>query len=215
MKWVVVKTLENGSFVKYTCALDQWKTGWPETSSLLCWHCCHSFETKPVPFPCKYDDKSDTFHIAGNFCSWNCSKAFKRNADATHRGMDEHVFTLFYKRCTGTIKPTISAPPKFLLKSFGGTLSIEEFRAKTASEMVSFVHLPPKMILRTQLLHEQKYNEARVQKAVPKHDMNTVVNLETSGAKKNETLKLRRPKPIKTTGQSMLERTLGLLKVDG
>lgn len=211
MTFVIYETTEN-SFVKFEHKNAAWKDSWPDKTDLWCWHCCHTFDTKPIPFPLKYDEKLQRFSVVGTFCSWNCAKAFKQNAGSFRRGIDENIFTLFYKRCTGTIKSIPAAPPKYLLDVFGGPLTIEEFRNKTAKDEKSFVSMPPNLILHAQLLHERKHSETLRHNLTVKADMNVTVDMGSKAAV-NETLKLRRPKPVKSN-QSMLERTLGLLKID-
>jgi hypothetical protein len=52
------------------------KHTWPPRSSSWCWQCCHPFETVPAFLPVELNLESNTFYLAGNFCSWNCVKAY-------------------------------------------------------------------------------------------------------------------------------------------
>ena len=106
-------------------------TGWPQSTEVYCWWCSHPFETRPVPIATKY--LKSTFTVFGNFCSFNCAKAYllKSNKNTTNT-ISLNLF--LYKKMTGSLSfrgdssPIIPAPPREMLKIFGGPFSIEEFR---------------------------------------------------------------------------------------
>lgn len=103
-------------------------TEWKKKTNILCWWCCHSFDTPPCFIPTKYDERRNRYKITGNFCSWNCAKSFKIHDCYGHsRGREMHSFTymLMKMKVNYNIKP---APPKQALKAFGGILTIDEFR---------------------------------------------------------------------------------------
>lgn len=88
-----------------------------------CWWCCHPYETETVRYPYKlYKEKILT---TGQFCSWNCVKAYAINKN-NFNAMD--LITLMKKTTNGKITKTEPAPMREALIAFGGTLSIEEFR---------------------------------------------------------------------------------------
>ena len=101
---------------------------WPEKTDVACWHCCHTFDTKPIPLPTKYDEYRDIFFITGNFCSWECVKAFAIGEKKTSTEMDVMNITLMRKRSENVLTHIVPAPSRFRLKMFGGDLSIEQFR---------------------------------------------------------------------------------------
>ena len=43
---------------------------------MWCWWCCHDFDTTPLSMPVRHDERRNTFHTSGNFCSWSCMKSF-------------------------------------------------------------------------------------------------------------------------------------------
>lgn len=118
---------------------------WPSETDVVCFYCCHSFDTTPVGIPHKF--VNNVFNCYGNFCSYNCAKRylcpFYNEEDdvamilAVHDMLvgDEQneklqllelLFHLetnapFYKE----IKP---APSRLVLKMFGGTKTIDEYR---------------------------------------------------------------------------------------
>lgn len=185
-----------------------WSKEWPETTDCLCWNCAHPFGGKPLPLPTAYDSRLDTFQVSGIFCSWNCVKAFSRDCRPLNiRGVDSHVFTLFYKRCTGKIDSISAAPPRIMLHAFGGHMDIEEYRDK-GKKSVRYDIFPPKMILRSQVVHEHRMEEQRERRV---EDLTTVVDMSSTSAalsatpKTNE-LKLKRPKPVNARKQSLFEK---------
>lgn len=188
-------------------AID-WSKEWPEKTSILCWQCAHPFETKPVPLATKYDPRLNVFHVMGAFCSWNCVKQFcKTCRPCGNSGVDDMVLSLFYKRCTKRIDSIVSAPPRFLLEAFGGHMTIDEYR-RQGRDRVSYDILPPKMILRTQIVHAHRLEEER--NRLKPQNLAEVVDMSSNGSlPKVSELKLRRPAAAKK--QSTLEKTIGII----
>jgi len=119
---------------------------WPLTSEALCHNCCHSFTNIPVPLPYRYDKMRNIYKCRGIFCSWQCVKAYNLDT-VTHVGRGEvntNIALLAYRLWTKYLieegkevvyslqdytRYCISpAPNKTKLLSFGGTLTIEEYR---------------------------------------------------------------------------------------
>lgn len=100
---------------------------WPERSEICCWHCCHAFDTVPVPAVAGADDKRGILKAVGNFCSWACSKAWMLD-----QRMDRYTMYLrsLYKKAGGEGVTIPRAPPRNTLRAFGGTLTIEQFRGQ-------------------------------------------------------------------------------------
>lgn len=107
--------------------------GWPQSTDIYCWWCCFPFETRPVPIAAKFH--KSTFKVYGNFCSFNCAKAHLLNSNKNMTNMLS-LNLFLYKKMTGSpafntdIGPPVivPAPPREMLKIFGGPFSIEEFR---------------------------------------------------------------------------------------
>jgi len=113
------------------------KTTWPKTTDLLCWWCCHSFETIPVPCPIEYDELRKRYKVNGIFCSWSCVAAYS---------IKEYSSLALVYQMKNDVNPTstsnediVVAPSRYILKNFGGYLSIESFRAldKTRTLLMS------------------------------------------------------------------------------
>ena len=102
---------------------------WPSSVDTWCWWCKHPFDGPPIPLPTGCDFKRKRFRIRGCFCSWNCMKAYN-NESSSFNSQQQVTFITFMHQCIyGTIKNIPRAAPDWrILRVFGGSLSIEEFR---------------------------------------------------------------------------------------
>jgi hypothetical protein len=174
---------------------------------VFCWHCCHPFTGASIPLPIAYNDRSQVWKTTGAFCSWECAKAWNWDSGAGYRsGLRGQLLTLLRKRVTGTLSRTISAPPRAALAVFGGTLSIQEFRAKASAGIIVEM-LPEKMVPLECIIHERKVEAKRASTAAGPN-LSEGVDF-ASSTQKNETLRLKRSKPMPST-TDVLARTMGL-----
>ena len=113
-----------------------------------CWWCGYSFKTSPIGLPIRYypsngndsikdfliksnlsADTNDFFETEGIFCSFPCCKAFMldKHFNTRYKNSMTLISLLYYKLYNERIN--INAAPSWkLLKQWGGSLSIEEFR---------------------------------------------------------------------------------------
>lgn len=123
------------SYEKLHLVLEQYrgkenkKFEWPETTDICCWWCCHQFENSPVTLPYKYDEIRNRFKVMGMFCSWSCAKSYAMD-DNSVQNRTYSVLNLseFTRQIYGHTINIPCAPPRQILKMFGGNLSINEFR---------------------------------------------------------------------------------------
>ena len=120
---------------------------WPSQSNSLCWYCCHPFTTIPCYIPYYRDIREAVFYFLGNFCTWNCAKAYAINFQGIKRKEAIHYVSLLAfltshrpRYCPDTTNHTglcecvssysgVQLPlPREKLQAFGGTISIEVFR---------------------------------------------------------------------------------------
>lgn len=122
---------------------------WPLSTEILCHHCCYSFEGVPVPLPQSYDALRKVYHCRGNFCSWQCAKAYNNlQTPPSGRGnrnmyislLAHRTWVKYRKGHQGLSKGRSLAmktyamclihpsPPREVLQVFGGKLSIDEYR---------------------------------------------------------------------------------------
>ena len=103
--------------------LDETKQ-WPESSNNLCWWCCHSYNNRPVPSVIRYDERLKVYKLKGLFCSWECSAAFTLD----NRSPLCWLYKLMKYWLDEKHINIIPAPSRFVLKSFGGHMTINEYR---------------------------------------------------------------------------------------
>lgn len=183
---------------------------WPAATDQWCWHCCHPFSTQPLPMPMRHDSRRDVFHVGGTFCSWACMKTHNWESSSHLKTVIVNNISLFHWRCTGTLGRIRPAPPKQALAVFGGTMSIEEFRAASDAP-VEYTILPDNMVHHHQVVQEVNARRLAVVAAAAKRpppDLAAMVNFKDVSAK-NETLRLKRPKPPHNS-RNLLERTMGI-----
>jgi hypothetical protein len=176
---------------------------WPCKTDMWCWHCCHPFDTQPLPMPIKYDDRRDMFVVTGVFCSWSCMKTYNLESANYMKNVISMFIRMFIKRCTGSTAPVQPAPPRIKLRVFGGSMSIKEFRA--ASSSGTFRVLPPKMIVYDPFVEHEVVVPRSRQKQCNRDDTVSFKDVRA----RNETLRLKRPKPLQNN-KNALERTIGI-----
>ncbi len=136
---------------------------------MLCWWCCHDIPGEILHLP--YEYKNDTFKTKGQFCSWECMKAHNlKNEDL--RNCD--LITLYRKKVYGKIEPLKSAPSRFTLDAFGGTLSIEDFRSGSTTAWVS---LPNEVFTKPVVINQTTEGDLVLRRNKPlKRDKNNIKN---------------------------------------
>ena len=100
----------------------------PTTWDHNCWWCKHTFTASPVGLPIRYQKSTNTYTLHGMFCSYNCACAYAvaSNRVETSRPL---LFRLLMKQHKTIDKSIIEPAPHYTaLTSFGGPLTIDEFR---------------------------------------------------------------------------------------
>ena len=166
-------------------------------SNIWCWWCCHPFETIPLELPHKYDTHRNKFYTSGTFCSWSCMKSYAIEKHGVTRGsiMCGNIVTMRRKLFDkiGSIK---FAPKRQRLKVFGGDLDIEQFRENNITDTE----------------HIKKIVTEEISDRIIPIVSNTNSKMKEikNASGKNETLRLKREKPLKRD-QNNLESVLGLV----
>ncbi len=95
---------------------------WPSRSPFACWWCRHTFETYPKVAPVWI--RGDEVEVIGNFCTWNCTKAYCMKE---FRRLD--LFNTFYHKLFQAHANEVVPAPSFLtIDTFGGPMTIQSFR---------------------------------------------------------------------------------------
>ena len=110
-----------------------------------CVWCCHSIDTIVYSMPYNYDTVNDSYFVFGSFCSLQCANAYNFSVHGSSDKVWEinSWIQMLGKRYgfTNTIRP---APSKYLLKMFGGNLTIDDFReAHIKSDKTYVLNIPP------------------------------------------------------------------------
>ena len=146
--------------------------------------------------PHKYDDRRNKFYTSGNFCSWSCMKTYAIDKYGCNRGglICGNIVTM-RRKLFDRISPIKKAPHRQRLQVFGGDLTIEQFRENNVID----VEKPKEISI-----------EPLPQRVIPIIS-NTKKLSDIKGASgKNETLRLKREKPLKRNDNN-LETALGLI----
>jgi hypothetical protein len=121
---------------------------WKSQTDIWCSWCCHAFDTIPVGLPESFCQQSKKFVVRDCFCSFNCAHAFNISLN-DHKVWERFALlnrlkNIIFKGTEIENKQIISAPPKKLLKVFGGDKTIEELRNNRISVPKMYKnHLPP------------------------------------------------------------------------
>lgn len=173
---------------------------WPETTSIYCWWCCHPFSCMPCAIPEYY--KKEKFYVDGCFCSFNCAASYNFSKNDNNVWERYSLLNLMYKKLYNQkfIKINI-APPREILKIFGGYMTIEEFRENCLKCDKSFTIIKPPLISIIPKI-EENISVSKNQKNYPSVN-ETILN------KTHSNLKLKRIKPV-TNPNSTLQSFMDL-----
>lgn len=173
-----------------------------------CWWCCHPFESQVLHLPYKCDPLTRKFHTTGCFCSWGCMRAFALSeySDAQGSAVCSYV-SMMAKQTTGTRVLIKTAPSRWALRVFGGTLSIEEFRDSVRDTRV-IVRMPNEV----HKLHSVVEAIKPEQRVLTDTELDMKLRDIQTASGAVEPLKLKRTKPLKRDALNNLEKTLGITR---
>jgi len=163
---------------------------------IVCFWCCHTFATTSVVLPVSYDAYKNVYNCEGNFCSPECALAYSYADNATsdsakwnRHAMLGRMYGDLYKATT--LSP---APPRTLLRMFGGPLDIVQYRDYIGGDNhIILSELPPVR------LHFPSMNVQG-----PLRDIKKYVSLSTEAVEKaSEQLRLKRSKPANTANLTL------------
>jgi hypothetical protein len=174
---------------------------WPESTNTYCWWCCHPFEGVPCALPEYY--KKDKFYVNGCFCSFNCTASYNFSKNDDDIWERYSLLNLMYKKLYNNKYTKISlAPPREVLKIFGGYMSIEEFRENSLKNEKTFILIKPPLISIISKIEENISSSKSIKNNFPLINEN-ILN------KTQNNLKLKRNKPV-TNPNSTLQSFMDL-----
>jgi hypothetical protein len=173
----------------------------------LCWWCCHPWDGEVLHLPYKIEPKTKLYLTMGQFCSWSCMRAYNMDTNGLHKGSSiNSLIIVLHKKMTGNFKLIKQAPHRHALTTFGGTMSIEEFRNLDKNIKIEICY--PNQVQRSHVVTQQaklSFTEITENEATQK--MNNINNTHLE----NETLKLKRSKPLKRDVNN-LEKMMGITR---
>lgn len=111
-----------------------------------CFWCCHDFARPSFSLPISFDTNKNVFICSGVFCSPECSLAYLYadvNVSDNSRWQRHALLKDLYKKLYED-KDISIAPPRSLLRIFGGPLDIKQFREYVSSTCdIILSELPP------------------------------------------------------------------------
>jgi hypothetical protein len=120
------------------------KTIMMDKTDILCWWCTESFNTMPCFIPEKV--VKNTYYVYGCFCSFNCAIAYNLQMN-DYKVWDKHSLIIsLCNEMTQSDNDISIAPPKEILKKYGGYLTIEEYRRNFKNMTKEYRILIPPMI---------------------------------------------------------------------
>jgi hypothetical protein len=160
-----------------------------------CLWCKYGFETPAIELPEDY--YNNIFYCIGNFCSWNCAKAYNIDLNDSTTWKRESLLNLLYYKTYGNFVEMSAAPSWLLLEDYGGIMKIDEFRN------LFFVNNKDYLVLHPPLVTRQLQIEESYKKNISNKNANNKQDMFESE------LVLKRSKPIESNSYN-LEKTMGL-----
>jgi hypothetical protein len=167
-----------------------------------CWWCKHRFTSPRLSLPEHH--YNETFYCSGNYCSWECMKAYNIDTNDGFIWKRESLINLMYYLTYGLFKEIKPASSWLILKDYGGTLSIIDFRKSFEVINNDYLVLHPPLISR-QMQIEESYKKTQTSGVI-------VNKLDKLLFESNTNLLLKRNKPVETT-QINLEKSMGLKRI--
>jgi len=184
-----------------------------------CWWCTLDIKGDPLRLPHRYDDRGRKFHLSGQFCSWECMKSYNIHENPRNFGEIQNNITLMKMKMYGINKiRTQCAPHRNTLTKFGGKLSEDEFRTHATSPITPILSMPAteNFIHRLVLMDDKPlYNQCSGGGTVSEKKDETrrlaEINTASGRVQKTDSLRLKRPVPIKLS-KNNIESALGLTR---
>ena len=183
----------------------------PERTDVYCYWCCHPFDSVPCVLPS--DIKESIWYVYGNFCSPECGTAYlfherlDSNVQWERYAMLNSLYSKDVEMVAGSCSGIRSAPKREVLRIFGGSMDIREFRAIIHEKKLRLDVLTPPMVSIIQTMDTKPidfYDQSLRNVFVPTEAR----RLNAPGA---QGLRLRRSKPI-AGKESTLEWVMNIQK---
>ena len=119
------------------------KTEWPTETTISCFYDEHQFTGIPIPLPLNYVHEQNKYSCYGIFCSASCVKAYLENNSSYSKTLSIMWLKKIMHEVFNDYSDIVAAPPKDLLKKYGGELTIDEFRSAGKQHTSIRIHKLP------------------------------------------------------------------------
>ena len=142
-----------------------------------CWNCTYPFNIRDLKhIPLKYI--SGYFYTTGYFCTNGCCLRYIYDNYQNKELWDKYeLFNFYYRKLYNQNLNIVIPPNKLLLKKFGGTLEIEDYRS---NDNFNEVIIPPVIMVSSKLFSEKteniKENKQNLKLFRKKTKKNTILN---------------------------------------
>jgi hypothetical protein len=187
----------------------------PEKTDIACFWCCHDFQSVPFAIPSHILD--EIWYMYGNFCSAECATAylFKERVDS-HVQWERYALLNSLYASNDQLNPNMSrgirpAPPREVLRMFGGSMDISEYRALVQEKRLRVDVLTPPMVSIIQTMDTKPidFYDQNLKNVFIRNDIQHKYN--GPGA---QGLRLRRSKPVKSR-EATVEWAMQIQQVGG
>lgn len=193
-------------------AVRGFEQGWPNRTDVHCWWCAHPFDTLPVGLPVARGAAHE-YLLHGVYCSFSCMKAELATRSLHHRSVTAHLMQDMMREVYREFRPVQRAPPRCMLRVFGGELTIEQFRDKFTAAHVNLIS--PPLVAQTIYVEEIPVVDRYEKGAATQSFAQTPAPLLPEPKKSPDALKLRRDDPLPCTGKSSLDLFMGIERPAG
>jgi hypothetical protein len=171
----------------------------PTKTDISCFWCCNSFNTPPIAIPSHILD--EVWYMYGNFCSPECATAYlmKERIDSHVQWERYALLNSLYAEDAdipvGAPRGIRPAPPREVLRMFGGSMDIQEYRAILHEKKLRIDVLTPPMVSIIQTMDTKPidFYDQNLKNVFIHNDLQHKYH--APGA---QGLRLRRTKPIKS-----------------
>jgi hypothetical protein len=174
----------------------------PDSTDVACFWDCHAFRGHPCVIPVSIEE--GIWRVYGNFCSPECAAAYLFN-ERLDSSVQWERYALLNRLYANGEQSVRLAPPRTILRLFGGMLDISEFRAIVAERRMRVDVMTPPMISIIQVMDTKPidFYDASMKNTFIPWEMDRMNRPGAQG------LRLRRTKPV-AEKEATLEWCMGI-----
>lgn len=133
----------DNTFIEYKQSIIGTNGNIASTTNISCWHCTYPFKGTPKTVPVSYNKSKQSFEVVGVFCSWGCAKTWMSTRVEYNTPIKRMWLYEMARKHYGYDKDVIyPAPDPWVLKRFGGPMTIDAFRELTKNDYCETIHPP-------------------------------------------------------------------------